>query len=133
MRLARLLAGALAVAVCMWFALATRQAHDISQAETIISAANTLSSRQAAHVNSLLDTAGIQNPDQQVNLLRGELATLSHQPVRAARIFQDVADREPLNINAWLLVAQADFRTGRPVAIALSHVAQLDHQAPGGG
>ena len=91
-----------------------------------------LSAAQAAHANSLLRAAGTLNPDQQVNLLRGDVAALRNQTPRAARIFQRVADREPMNINAWVLLARADYGKGRPLANAVAHIAALDHQAKGG-
>jgi predicted Zn-dependent protease len=131
MRLASLVTGAVAILVCAWFVLGIRQEHDLNRAQAIVSSANSLSAAQAAHVNSLLDAAGTLNPDQQVNLLRGDVAALRNQTPRAARIFQQVADREPMNINAWVLVAQADFGKGRPLANAIAHISQLDHQMKG--
>jgi predicted Zn-dependent protease len=128
MRLARLLTAALAIVASAWFGLGIRQAHDLARAQAIVSGANSLSARQAEHVESLLQSAGTLNPDQQVNLVLGEVAALRNQTPRAARIFSQVAHREPMNITAWVLLAQADFGKGRPLANALAHISQLDHQ-----
>ncbi len=133
MRFVRALTGVLAVVLCGWFALGVRQAHDLSRAEAIVSSSSGLSARQARPVQSLLQAASTLNPDQRVNLVRGEVAALESQTPRAARIFAQVADREPLNINAWLLLAQADYGQGAPLARALSHIGQLDHQMKSSG
>ncbi len=131
MRPARLLIGVVAVVACVWFGLGIRQAHDLGRAQAIVSGANSLSARQAAQVDSLLRAAATLNPDQQVNLVRGEAAAARNQNARAARIFEQVAAREPMNITAWVLIAQADYGKGRPLTRALAHIAQLDHQFKG--
>jgi predicted Zn-dependent protease len=130
MLLARAAAVSLAVVVCAWFALGIRQADDTNTAASIVGGASTLSAQQGAHADSVLRAAGTLNPDSQVDLLRGAVALREHQQQRAARILESVVAREPMNVEAWALLAQAAFGNGPLVNEALAHIGLLD---PRGG
>jgi predicted Zn-dependent protease len=97
---------AFAVAACAWFALGVRQAHDINAA-TAITSRSPLPAIQVKHANSLLDDAATLNPDQQVNVLRAELAVDQGRYVRARQILRQVVRREVNNLQAWLVMKSA--------------------------
>jgi predicted Zn-dependent protease len=126
MLLARVAAVSFAAVVCAWFALGIRQVRGTNQAESILSGASTLSAQQAAHTDSVLRAAGTLNPDSAVDLLRGTVALREHQQQRAAHIFEAIVAREPMNLEAWVLLAQAAFGDGPLVNQALSHIGLLD-------
>jgi predicted Zn-dependent protease len=121
----RVLSLLLALVVCVWFALGIRQARDTSQASSILSNRNGVSAVQAAHAGSLLSAAGTLNPDTQVDLLRGQVALAQNDRPRAVRIVEDVTRREPMNVQAWLLLAEAS-RNVPEIERAVAHVGMLD-------
>ncbi len=97
----------LAIVVCAWFALGIRQVRDTSRATAILSGQSSPDRAEVAHAQALLRSAGTLNPDLQVDLLRGQAALLEHDRTRATRIVQSVVRREPMNLEAWLLLAEA--------------------------
>lgn len=125
MPLARAALLVLALVVCAWFALGIRQAHDTSQATAILSAGGGVSSAQAPHVDSLLRAAKTLNPDSQVDLLRGRLAVIENDRPRAVQILEDVVRREPMNLQGWLLLAEAS-RNVPEIRRAVANLVKLD-------
>ncbi len=121
MVVARVLGAVLAIVVCAWFALGIRQAHDIDRASAIVSAGRSVSAAQLRGVDSVLSSAAELNPDSQVNLLRGQVALLAGKRARAAQIFGRLVRDEPMNIQAWVSLAEATTdpgtRNGAIVAI----------------
>jgi predicted Zn-dependent protease len=115
---------ALAAVVCAWFALGAVQAHSISRANAILNSPDALTARQIADARSLLSTAGTLNPDSQVDLLRAELLQSENNNAAARVIYRRVVRREPENVLAWDLLAQA----GEPSA--LRQVAKLEPDVP---
>lgn len=107
MRWFRLAAIALALLVCAWFAIGIRQAHDTTQAQTILSASRSVDGAQARHLSSLLSAAAVLNPDQEVQVLRGRLAFAQGDKARAVTILQAVTRAEPRSREAWLWLAHA--------------------------
>ncbi len=105
---ARSLAVLVAVIIAAWFGLSARQAHSVDGAMAILSNASTPSPRQERQVSDLLNSAAPLNPDRQVALLRGNLAQLEGDRGKALRLFLSVTRSEPLNLNAWYDVANAD-------------------------
>lgn len=103
-RIAALAAGCVALVACAWFALGAVQAIDTSRATALLSG-RSISPRRADEVRSLLDTAGTLNPDQSVNLLRGQLAYRQGHIGRARGILLSVTQAEPQNLQAWLQLA----------------------------
>jgi predicted Zn-dependent protease len=126
MLLARAAAASVAVLVCAWFVLGIRQAHDTNKVQSLVSSTNTLSAQQAGHADALLRAAGTLNPDSTVDLLRAVVALREHQQQRAVPIIEAVAAREPMNVEAWTLLAEAAFGDGPLVNKAISHIALLD-------
>jgi predicted Zn-dependent protease len=119
----------LALAACAWFALGIEQARDTDRATALLSSQTPLSPATASRVGSLLASAGTLNPDSTIDLLRSRLASLQHDPSRAIEILQEVTRREPLNISAWLALAQAALdHDKRAVDLAVANIGRLDSQ-----
>lgn len=125
--LARGLVLVLAIVVCAWFAIGIRQARSLGRATTIINAASSLTAPQAAHVESLLDSARWLNPGQEADIARGQTAALAHDPSRALQILTQVTRSEPMNLAAWVALAQAAIDHSRPlVTLAAKRIVSLD-------
>jgi predicted Zn-dependent protease len=107
MVLLRVAAGVIALVCCAWFALGARQAIDLSRATAIASQQRPLGPKQVRRARSLLDEAGTLNPDQQVNVVRAELAIDQGENSRARQILHAVIHREVNNLQAWLTYARA--------------------------
>jgi hypothetical protein len=118
----------LALAACAWFALGIEQARDTDRATAILSSSAPLSPATASHVRSLLATAGTLNPDLTIDLLRGRLALLQHDPSSAVAIFERATRREPQNLDAWVALAQATLHGTNAAVIerAAANIARLD-------
>ena len=99
-----------AIALCAWFALGARQAHDQARAVTLLSGAGSVSASSAAQARRALDHAGTLNPDRAVDLLRARLAERTGDPRAAQDILQRVVAEEPQYIDAWLLLELNTFR-----------------------
>lgn len=117
---------ALALVSCAWFGLGVHQARDTGRASDLLSGRSSLTRAQAAQVSSLLRSAGTLNPDSQVDLLRSELLLVSHQRGRAVRTLEDVVRREPMNAEAWVLLARAAFPDAALLHRAVRHISALD-------
>jgi predicted Zn-dependent protease len=117
----------LALTACAWFALAVRAAHDSERVTAIVSAKAQLTAAEATHASSLLDAAATLNPDTAVDLLRARVALARHHDARAARMILNVTNREPLNLEAWVALAQATLhRDQRLVLLAVHNIGRLD-------
>jgi predicted Zn-dependent protease len=128
MRIASILIACGCLVVAAWFLLGARQAHNIDHVTSIVSGLNgqqRLTAAQAAHANSLLDSAKTLNPDSTVDVLRARVALLSGNRVRATQILDGVVKREPDNLDAWYGIATSS-TDGAIVNRALGHIAQLD-------
>ncbi len=134
----RLAAAAGAAVVCAWFVLGARQAHETAQAQSVISAADSVPRRQAKpvspqeaqHLASTLRAAGFLNPDRTVDILQGRLDVLEHNRPVAVRILRGVVEHEPQNILAWLWFSQAT-RSLPEIRLAVANIARLDPLAAG--
>ncbi len=122
----RLAASSFAILVCAWFALGTQQARNVSRASAIAESSGSLSAGQAARANSLLAGASTLNPDRQIDLLRGIVALDRSQDSRALQIFDRLTRQEPLNINAWVDLAEAGHDDRGLLERALVQIALLD-------
>jgi predicted Zn-dependent protease len=117
----------LAIVACAWFALAVRAAHDSNRATAIVSSKATLTAARAAHARSLLDAAATLNPDTTVDLLRAQVALARNDEAGAVRTILSVTNREPLNLQAWVALAQATLHRNPPlVLIAVRNIGRLD-------
>jgi predicted Zn-dependent protease len=117
----------LAIVACAWFALAVRTAHESDRATAIVSSKATLTVAQAAHARSLLDAAATLNPDTTVDLLRAQVALARNDEAGAVRTILSVTNREPLNLQAWVALAQATLHQNpRLVLLAVRNIGRLD-------
>jgi hypothetical protein len=126
--IARVSCIAFAVVLCAWFALGIRQAHEIDQATAIVSGLNgqgKLDPAAASRARSLLSSAGVLNPDLQVDVLRARVALLTNNRASATRILLGVVHSEPMNLDAWYGLATSA-QSGATISLALSRIAQLE-------
>lgn len=124
--LVRVTSAAIALLACAWFALSAREAHELSQANATLSARQAPSGGQAAQLRSLLSAAGTLNPDSRPSILRAELDLDLGQGPAAERILQRVVGDEPMNLEAWILLAEAAPKNKRLVDESLLRVHELD-------
>jgi O-Antigen ligase len=103
----RWLIAAGATALCAWFVLGTVQAHDANRATALIDGPGTPSQALTSQILHLLDTAGTLNPDRNIALLRSQAQTRAGRDTAAVRTALGVARAEPLNIDAWTVLAFA--------------------------
>lgn len=115
----------LALVSCAWFVLSARQAHALTAATAIVSQSTPLSTAQARHAASLLDSAGTLNPDRQVDVLRGQLALARGEVPAAQRILLGVVRAEPENLNAWIALLRASKNSPALFQRALTRIDQL--------
>ena len=123
-RSGRWLIAAGATVLCAWFVLGTVQAHDENRATALIDAAGTPSPALTSEILHLLDVAGTLNPDRDIALLRSQAQTRAGRDAAAVRTAQGVARAEPLNIDAWTVLAFA----AQPIDPAEARLARA-HQA----
>jgi predicted Zn-dependent protease len=116
----------LALVACAWFGLSVHQARDTARAGDLLSGRTSLSAAQARQARSLLDGAATLNPDSEVDLLRSELELVGHDRRSAVRTLEQVVRREPMNAEAWLLLARAAFPDAALLHRAVRHIARLD-------
>lgn len=107
-----------------------RQAANTTHAAAAISSGTELSAARAGRIASWLKAAGWLNPDQQVNVLRGQLALDQNQRAEAELIAERVTRKEPDNLQAWLVLLQATLdRDRRVFDIAVKALYRLDPRA----
>jgi hypothetical protein len=99
------LCAALALVVCAWFALGARQAVDTQRANAIVSQGSTASAAQVRRVASLVHAARFLNPDEQPNVLLGQIEIERGDLKRARRILGAVTKGEPQNVQGWRWLA----------------------------
>jgi hypothetical protein len=124
-RLVRIVAAAVAVAACAWFAVGVRQAHDSDLATTLINSPAPLGAARADRAASLLHAAQQLNPDHAVDLLRVQLALREGDRERARAIALSVTRAEPQNLQAWLAYGSASSNDPRAFRLALRRLNQL--------
>jgi hypothetical protein len=105
--LVRGLIAAGATALCAWFVLGAVQAHDENRATALIDRAGTPSPALTSQILHLLEVAGTLNPDRDIALLRSQAQTRAGRDAAAVRTAQGVTRAEPLNIDAWTVLAFA--------------------------
>lgn len=98
---------ACAVLVCAWFALGAVQTHAYNRATALTGQAGRPSPALTARILGLLETASTLNPDRDVALLRSQALTRAGENPAALRAARGVARDEPLNIDAWTVLAFA--------------------------
>ena len=105
--LARAILVAVALAAIGWLGVLYRDVQ-VGQAgaDTLVRSPQ-LSSAQLDHQISRLDDATLLNPSRGWDTLRATFLLLHDRPRQALRAANEVADAEPDNAEAWLLVARA--------------------------
>ena len=129
----RFLTVALAIVAAIaaaWFAVAIRQATDLSQASTLVTGTSRLAPSQTRHARALLQSAGQLNPDTQVDILRGELDLGQGDRAAARRILERVVAQEPDNAVAWEWLARASPGDLREFYAAAFRIRQLVPPVP---
>jgi O-antigen ligase len=101
----RLAIAAAAVVICAWFAVSAVQTHDENAAIALIDRPGTPSTALTARILHLLDGAATLNPDRTVALYRAQALTRAGNSAAALRAALAVTRAEPLNIDAWTVVA----------------------------
>jgi hypothetical protein len=124
---ARIVALAVAVLACAWFALGVRQAHDTDAATSLIGAGGSAALRAgvAAHAASLLRAAGQLNPDRTVDLLRSQLDVRQGHSAQGRAVALSVTQAEPQNIQAWIAYGRASPDDPAGFGEALRHLNEL--------
>lgn len=121
------LLAAAALVVAAWFALGVREAHEVSQATSIVSASSHLTPAEARHVRSLLSGAAPLNPDRELDILRGRVAAEGGSNAAADRILFAVTRAEPMNLEAWAWIGRLA-ANHRVLLDAYGHIALLAPQ-----
>ncbi len=98
---------AAALVVCAWFVLGAVQTHDENAATSLIDDPSTPTAALTARIMRLLDGAGTLNPDRNIDLLRSQAQSRAGRSGAAIRSALAVARAEPLNIDAWTVLAFA--------------------------
>ncbi|MGO9960657.1 MAG: hypothetical protein ACLP50_32560 [Solirubrobacteraceae bacterium] len=96
-----------ALVVCAWFVVGAVQTHDENAATGLIDEPSTPTATLTARIMQLLDGAGTLNPDRDIDLLRSQAQSRAGRSEAAMRSALAVARAEPLNIDAWTVLAFA--------------------------
>ncbi|MGI8512789.1 MAG: hypothetical protein ACR2NH_09200 [Solirubrobacteraceae bacterium] len=102
----------LAIILAGWMAVGIRSAHreEVARHSTLL-ADPALPQRAIAGAHRTFARAGELNPDSAPELDRASYDIRTRHPQDAIGVLQDVVAREPENINAWALLAQASGRS----------------------
>ncbi len=94
---------AVALAVAAWFLVGVRATQSEERLQVVIEHGQ-LSPGELRAAAADVSRAGTLNPDELVNILRGEVAFHSANPASAIPIAEAVTSREPDNPDGWLLL-----------------------------
>ena len=111
------------MAAIAWFALLAVQTHATDAAAPLAGRAH-LSATQARHADSLLDTAAVLYPGQEVTVLRAKVAFAAGEVTRARRLAAAATRAEPGNPQAWLELTTVSHGTPE-LAPAFRHLVTL--------
>jgi hypothetical protein len=112
-----------AAAAVAWFALLAVEGHATDAAAPFAGRVH-LTAAEARHADSLLDTAAILYPGQEVVVLRAKVAFAASDVTRARRLAAAATRAEPGNPEAWL--ERTDVSHGTPeLAPAFRHLVSL--------
>jgi len=120
-----------AVVVCAWFVVGIRQARDTTRASAIINANGSIPAARAALASSELKAAGWLNPDREVDILRGQLASYRGDVAGAVSILGQVTRDEPMNLQAWAALAAAALNDNRYRPVFLTAIRTVARLHPG--
>ena len=123
--LARVSAAVLAFAVAGWFFTQARDTREIAQARALLSGPRVPTFLQIHRIRRLLGQARLLEPGQDVEVLRAQLAYEEGRRTEAAGILDGVLSAEPMNLEAWVLLAEVD-PSRRVLDTAVRHIERLD-------
>jgi predicted Zn-dependent protease len=129
MSIARFAVLAGAVAVCAWFVIGIRQAHDVASATSTVESSQSLTATQLHAVDSRLNAAATLNPDRTVEILRARALLRAGRPRAAERILERVTREEPMNLEGWVWLAGSALGDPPVARAALSEIDRLDPRA----
>jgi predicted Zn-dependent protease len=129
MTIARFAALVGAVAVCAWFAIGIRQAHDVASAAQTVADSQSLTEAQLHAVSSRLDVAATLNPDRTVDILRARALIKAGRPRAAERILARVTRAEPMNLEGWVWLAGSALNDPPAARAAIAAIDRLDPRA----
>jgi hypothetical protein len=120
----------LALVACAWFAFGIRQAIDTSRAAAIANQGNYATAAQVHEVASLTRSARLLNPDEQPDVLLGQVETEHGDDSSARRVLGAVTRSEPQNLEAWLWLGHASRSDPVTFYVAAAHVRHLEPRLP---
>jgi hypothetical protein len=123
MRIARLITGLAALAVCAWFAIGVRQVNDTRSATRILAAGKR---GQLVRATGLISVASLLNPDRTLDLLRVQVALGEGRSVQARRLAHRLVQAEPMNVAAWLWYGRTANGDAGVFLTALAQARKLD-------
>ena len=130
MRAASIICAGVAIVVCAWFAVGSRQAIDTSRAGAIANHGKHATLAQERAVSSLVRGARFLNPDKEPDILLGQTEVEHGDFARARRLLAGITRSEPQNVEGWLWLAHA--AAGDPLVLntAFRHILQLEPRTP---
>lgn len=129
MRIAQPAALVGAVAVCAWFGIGIRQAHNVASVTQTIGSSQSLTVTQLHALDSRLAAAATLNPDRTVDILRARVLIEAGRPRAAEPILERVTHAEPMNLDGWLWLAGAALNDPPVARDAIAHINRLDPRA----
>jgi predicted Zn-dependent protease len=129
MTILRFAALAGAVAVCAWFAIGIRQAHDVASATQTIESSRPLTQSQLHAMDARLDAAATLNPDRTVDILRARALIKAGRARAAERILERVTREEPMNLEGWVWLAGSALGDPPVARVAIGAIDRLDPRA----
>jgi hypothetical protein len=120
----------LALLAAAWFAIGVLQARETSRASAIVSASPQLSPAQARRASDLVHSAGVLNPDRQLDVLRARVDLARRNAPAARTILKRVVADEPFNLGAWVWLARASVGDLKDFYAAAFRIRQLVPPVP---
>jgi hypothetical protein len=114
--LARAILVAVALAAIGWLGVLYRDIQLGQAAADTVVRSPQLSNAELDHQLSRLDDATLLNPSRGWDVLRGTFLLLHDRPRQALQAANEVADAEPDNAEAWLVVSRAAQKVDPPRA-----------------
>jgi hypothetical protein len=112
--------------VCAWFGLGIHESHEVSLATGILSAPQQPSRAELARAAAALSSAGLLNPDREIDVLKGRVAVKRGQVPLARSILRAVTRAEPQNLDAWIWFTGASLGDHADTQLGAGRIAQLD-------
>jgi hypothetical protein len=96
----------LAIAVCGWFALGVNAVNKQKAVNWLLHhVSGPLTPAQEAHAMHELDSAGVANPDGELDILRAQVLLDAGDNIGARRVLRHLLTREPQNVSGWVFLS----------------------------